>query len=377
MVPPAPPAPAAGSAAFSVSPVASGAPSRPQGVGLTALALGALLAIDLLRRLLHLADGSLLAPLGFQPLLLCLARALAFLVLWHYWKGRDWARVFVLLWALLIAAQAVSFLVEHNLDPAALMAHPLSFFHALLAVFLLYWLNTPALRAWFKKRPATAADRIADRLVGRLCTALDFHSPVSDLNSPVSDLHSNASPSAALWRLTFEHGAQLTLHCPWRIVLDDNLAFAHAPAAGSPAPAAGSVALPVTPALPVNHASPGPVPDPSSDPDDARRLLQNLRVTAVRLAPHTSDLFLTFEMGIQLQTWSAHAPTAGPAPAVSAPAAGPAPAAGSAALPPTPASPSPPWTYSDPVLTVVAGAGGLIPQFVASPAPPTEQPVND
>jgi hypothetical protein len=323
------------------------------------------LAIDLLRALLHLAGGSLPAPLGFQPLLLCLARALAFLVLWHYWKGRDWARVFVLLWALLIAAQAVSFLVEHNLDPAALMAHPLSFFHALLALFLLYWLNTPALRAWFKKISATAADRIADQLVGRLCTALDFHPPALDLNS-------NASPSAALWRLTFEHGAQLTLHCPWRIVLDDNLAFASAPVAGSPAPAAGSAALPVapalpvTPALPVNHASPSPVPDPSSDPDDARRLLQNLRVTAVRLAPHTSDLFLTFEMGIQLQTWSAHAP-----------AAGPAPAAGSAALPPTPASPSPPWTYSDPVLTVVAGAGGRIPQFVASPAPPTEQPVND
>jgi hypothetical protein len=328
-------APVAGSAALPDSP--SGAPSRPQGVALTALALGVLGAIDFLLSLFHLHGGALAAPPGIQPLLLCLARALAFPVLWHYWKGRDWARVFVLLWSLLIAAQAIAFLADHNLDPSALMSRPLSFFQALLAVFLLYWLNTHPLCAWFKKTSANEADLIAARLVGKLCTALDFYSAASDLDP-------KAVSSAALYRLTFEHCAELILSCPFRIVLDDNLAFTHAPA--------GSVVS--SPAAPSTVA-----PDPSSDPDDARRLLQNLRVTAVRLAPRTSDLFLTFEMGIQLQTWSASAP-----------------AAGSEALPVTPAPVSPLWTYSDPALIVIAGADGLSPQCFASPAPPAEPPVN-
>ncbi len=51
------------------------------------------------------------------------------------------------------------------------MSHPLSFFQALLACFLLYWLNTRAVRAWFKKMSATAADLITEHLVNKLCTA--------------------------------------------------------------------------------------------------------------------------------------------------------------------------------------------------------------
>ena len=193
------------------------------------------------------------------------------------------------------------------------MSRPLSFFHALLAIFLLYWLNTPELRAWFKKISATAADLIVPRLVGRLCTALD--------------VHPSAANSHPVWHLAFEHGAELTLSCPWRIVLDDNLAFVSSPAGGNP-------------------LQPAPVPNPSTDPDDARRLLQNLRVTAVHLAPHTSDLFLTFEMGIQLQTWNPASPN------THAPAT------------------SPQWTYSDPGLTVTARADGLSSQLVAVSAPP-------
>jgi hypothetical protein len=292
-------------------------PARPLGVGLTALALCALIAFYLVESLLQLAGETHAARPAFEPLLLCGARAIELLLIWHYWKGRDFARLFVLLWSLLAAARAIAFLADHNLDPAALMSRPLSFFQALLALFLLYWLNTPALRAWFKKISATAADLIAPHLAGRLCTALDFYS--------------SAANSHPAWRLTFEHGAELTLSCPWRIVLDDNLAFTYAPAAGSGA-------LPVTPPLP---AASTPVPNPSTDPYDARRLLQNLRVTAVHLAPHTSDLFLTFEMGIQLQTWSLE-----------------------------PAAHAPLWSFSDPGLTVTANADGVSAQSVAAPAEP-------
>jgi hypothetical protein len=305
-------------------------PSRPQGVAISALALCALISIYLIQSLLQLVSGTRATVPIFEQLFLFGARVIELLVLWQYWNGREFARVFVLLWSLLVAVRAVAFLADHNLDPTALMSHPLSFLHALLAIFLLYWLNTPPLRAWFKKISATSADLIADRLVGKLCTALDFHSPY--------------------WLLTFEHGSALTLFCPFRIVLDDNLAFSYAHA-----PAAGSVALPILQPLP-NTA----VPNPSSNPEDARRLLQNLRVTAVRLAPHTSDLFLTFEMGIQLQTWS-------PAPAVGSPV----PAAGSPALPNLqPVTHAPLWSYSDPALTVTATADGINAQLAAPSAEP-------
>lgn len=282
-------------------------PARPQGVGLTALALGALIAFYLVQSLLQLAGETHATRPALEPLLLCGARAIELVFVWQYWKGRDFARLFVLLWSLLAAARAIAFLADHNLDPTALMARPLSFFQALLALFLLYWLNTAPLRAWFKKISATAADLIAPRLVGRLCTALDLQPLAAD--------------SDPAWRLTFEHGAELTLTCPWRIVLDDNLAFV-----------SGSTPLPSTPTA---------VPSPSTDPDDARRLLQNLRVTAVHLAPHTSDLFLTFEMGIQLQTWSVD-----------------------------PAAHAPLWSFSGPGLTVIARADGLSSQLAAAPASP-------
>jgi hypothetical protein len=205
------------------------------------------------------------------------------------------------------------------------------------------------LRAWFKNLSSTAADLVSAHLIGKLCTALEFHS--SDFHSQAPDFE--ASQSAAFWRLSFEHDASLVLHCPWRIVLDDNLAFASAPAELSYAPAASSAA------------------NLDSTPEDARRLLQNLRVTALRVAPRTSDLFLTFEMGIELQTWSADVPVAGG----HAPAAGSAalparaPAVGSAALPDAAA---PQWEFSDPTLTVVADALGLNSQPGPVPAPPAE-----
>jgi hypothetical protein len=290
-------------------------------VGLTALALGSLLAFYLVQSLLQLVRQTPATRPAFEPLLLCGARAVELLFGWQYWKGRDVARLFVLLWSLLATAQAVAYLADHNFDPAALMSRPVDFVHALLALFLLYWLNTPRLRAWFKKTSATAADLIAPHLVGRLCTALD----------------PSAANSHPTWSLAFEHGSELILTCPFRIVLDDNLAFVSSPAGGNPLQLVS-------------------VPNPSTDPDDARRLLQNLRVTAVRLAPRTSDLFLTFEMGIQLQTWS------------------PTPVAGSTALPdPAPAtgtnasSPAQLWSFSCPGLAVTARSDGLTSQLAAAP----------
>jgi len=334
------PPPKAASTAVSGSSVR---PERPRGVGLSTLALSGLLALGLLQGLILLWGGTLVGAWsgalsdvlgqpgansgfshpGWALLQICLGRGIAAVCLWHYWRGRNWARILVLLWSFVAVAQALSFLAGHNLDPALLMARPLSFFQTVLASVLLYWLNTPAVRAWYRKTSASAGELIADRLRGRLCTAVEFQ--------------------GNLWRLRFEHDATLILRCPWRIVLDDNLAFVTSSEAGrAPADAPGYVATGAvsTSATPQDELPPEAVPAPVHSPNEARRLLENLRVTAVRVANHVannvadhvsppgSDLFLSFEMGIELQTWSAEA------------------------------SSGPLWSYSDPGLTVIAEEAG-------------------
>ena len=339
-----------GKAATAAVSVSSGQPARPN--GFSALAMLALLAIMGIQNLLEIRSGALtgagngsqgLHP-GFGLFSLCLYSGIGVLCIWQYWRGRNWARMLVLLWSLATAIRALSFLAEHNLDPAALMGRPLNFFQAGLAVVLLYWLNTPAVRAWYRHTSAGAGDLIGDRLRGRLCTGLDFHA---------ADAHSAAAYSSESWRLSFEHDAELILRGPWRIVLDDNLAFISAPADGSSALSVASTD---------DELPPGSVPAPSHSPEEARRLLQNLRVTSVRVGgPHpprgwvnggnSSDLFVTFEMGIELQTWSANAP-----------------AAGGAAIPASSPAISAQWKYSDPGLTVIADEAGVQARHRAAPA---------
>ncbi len=274
-------------------------PSRPKGVGLSALALGALTLIDLVRGLFsHGGD------LVFEPLLLCCGRGLVLLLLWHYWKGRNWARILVLLWSFAVAAKEISILIDREGDLPSLMSQPVRFSHAVLAIFLLYFLNTRPVRAWFKKMSASAADLIAEHLVGKLCIAVGKH---------------RDGPSDA-WRLAFEHDAELTLNGPWRIVMDDNLAFAS------------------------NSTNESADEQPS-------HLLENLRVKAVRVAPRTSDLFVSFEMGIELQSWTT-APQSQPPPVQQ-------------------------WKYSDPTLAVLADSVGVNPQAIAVSIPGEDAAEND
>jgi hypothetical protein len=240
--------------------------------------LGALSAMDLLRGfagVFQVLRGSHAPAAVFAQSLICCGCLLELLVIWHYWKGRDWARVCVLGWSFVVAFREMSSFIDHNADLASLMSRPLRFFHAVAAIFLLYWLNTRTVRAWFKKMSATTADLIADHLVGQLCIAV--------------------GKDDGGWRIAFEHDAEVMLHCPWRVVVDDNLAFA------SPAGAVTPTAERDT----ERDTERNPARKPSADEDEVRRLLENLRVKAVRVRPRTSDLFLSFEMGIELQTWSA------------------------------------------------------------------------
>jgi len=284
-------------------------PPRPKGVALTALALAVLTSIYFVRGLLHLYGGGLAASRVFEQLLMCVRRSIVLLCVWNYWQGQNWARISVLLWSFVIAAKEISTLIDRDGNLVSLMSQPVRFFHAALAIFLLYFLNTRPVRAWFKKMSATAADLIAEHLVGKLCIAVGKH---------------RDGPSDA-WRLAFEHDAELTLDCPWRIVLDDNLAFA-------------------------SNASGNPAPESPPDEQQPSQLLENLRVKAVRLTPRTSDLFISFEMGIELQSWSAD-PHAHPL--------------------------AQQWKFSDPTLTVVADSAGVNPKAITARIPGQDAAEND
>ncbi len=272
--------------------------ARPKGIGTTALALGAFIFIYLVQALIRPFGGAQAASI-FERLLVGVSFGLAVLIVWLYWKGQDWGRILVLLWSFAIAAKEISAFIDRNGDLTSLMSQPVRFAQAIMAIFLLYFLNTRAVRAWFKKMSASAADLIADHLVGKLCTAVE------------------RDGSSDVWRVAFEHDAELTLHCPWRIVLDDNLAFASTPA-----------------------------PEIAPGGEMPWQLVQNLRVKAVRVAPRTSDLFVSFEMGIELQSWSNGSRTQQ-------------------------------WRYSDPLLTVVADAEGLTSQAIAAPLGKEEPDSND
>jgi hypothetical protein len=250
--------------------------------------------------------GGAATPLQIAvQLLTALGCGIELLLIWHYWKGADWGRIFVLVWSFVVAAREVSALIDHDDNLTSLLIHPPRFMQFLLAVFLLYWLNTAPVRAWFKKMSSTAADLMHERLAGRLCTTITKQDGFA----------------SAAWTLGFEHDAELILTCPWRIVLDDNLAFA-------------------------SNASSSLAPEPSADDEQPSRLLQNLRVKAVRVTPRTSDLYLTFEMGIELQTWSTSPQTQQ-------------------------------WKYSDPSLAVIADSVGLNSQSVTVSAAHEDRAAND
>jgi hypothetical protein len=275
---------------------------RPHGIGLTALLLSAL-AVTSITGLILLTGGA--AFRGPQHLLQLLSGgmllAASLFVFWSYWKGRNWARVLILIGSFWIVASEISALIDNGGSAISLMSHPVRFLEFGLAAVLLYWLNTSPLRAWFNHAPPTAADLMHSRLSGKLCTAVENNSSVANTE----------------WRLTFEHDAELTLNCPWRVVLDDNLAFASDPG----------------PEIPMDEQMP-------------RKLLQNLRVTRVRVVPRTSDLSISFEMGFELQSWSSDPQLLQ-------------------------------WKFSDPTLTVVADAVGLISQAIAAGADAEEPEDNE
>jgi hypothetical protein len=77
-----------------------------------------------------------------------------YLVLWGYWRGRNWARILVLITSVVTILNMRGW----NSRSATILKTPSRVMIScefVLGVFLLVWLNTPSVRAFFKER-ATA-----------------------------------------------------------------------------------------------------------------------------------------------------------------------------------------------------------------------------
>ena len=82
---------------------------------------------------------------AIQLILLTIIIGISYIVLWHYWLGKNWARILVLITSI-AALINLGDIQQNNLYAQAIIAS-----EAILAVFLLYWLNTNKIKSFFKE----------------------------------------------------------------------------------------------------------------------------------------------------------------------------------------------------------------------------------
>jgi hypothetical protein len=83
--------------------------------------------------------------LPLQVSVATLVVATAYLVLWYYWRGRNWARILVLITSGVALLNLLAILSSSPLQKGVLVAE------ALLGVYLLIWLNKREVREFFKR----------------------------------------------------------------------------------------------------------------------------------------------------------------------------------------------------------------------------------
>jgi hypothetical protein len=175
---------------------------------------------------------------------------LPFLVLWFYRQGRNWARIVVL------AGSALELLAFTAWDTYSAPVKTCHLLAAALAVFLLIWLNTPEVAAWFRGERLPAALHLQQALRTQRFSHVE---------------HSAGS------LFVFSRG-QLEVNSPWRIVVDGNEAIT----------SAGQYQPPEMP-LPIDAAQ------------EATKLLADQTPILVRIDRPSGNLSIAFEMGLELQ----------------------------------------------------------------------------
>ena len=76
----------------------------------------------------------------------------SYLVLWFFWKGRNWARISVLVVSMLSVINLLSLIRPSG---NVIVYDSIVIAWALVGFFLLYWLNLADVREWFKGQKKT------------------------------------------------------------------------------------------------------------------------------------------------------------------------------------------------------------------------------
>jgi hypothetical protein len=71
----------------------------------------------------------------------------SYLVLWFFWKGRNWARICVLVVSVLSVINLLSLIHPRGI---VIVYDSIVIAWAVVGFFLLYWLNLADVREWFK-----------------------------------------------------------------------------------------------------------------------------------------------------------------------------------------------------------------------------------
>jgi hypothetical protein len=85
------------------------------------------------------------ASVAILAVLFAIIVSVSFVVIWFFWQGKDWAR-----W-LVIATSVLAILNLLSLGSANAAQMVLVLLEAALGVWLLYWLNTERVAAFFKR----------------------------------------------------------------------------------------------------------------------------------------------------------------------------------------------------------------------------------
>jgi hypothetical protein len=119
---------------------------RPKGLSATAIAV---VVSELVGLIFVKWSDFAAAPPYVVPVAFGVTLAAFGAVVWFYWQGRNWARWLVMLWAVL----PFLFVLRrgYSVRPLALDILDGSF-----TLFLLYWLNTKRIRAFFSAQAASS-----------------------------------------------------------------------------------------------------------------------------------------------------------------------------------------------------------------------------
>lgn len=92
---------------------------------------------------------SRVAPVEIQYAIFSVIIAVTYLVLWYFWKGKNWARILVLL------TGVVAVLNLFALSSTSVWAGTLIVIEAIFGIFMLWWLNIQGVKAYFKQASKT------------------------------------------------------------------------------------------------------------------------------------------------------------------------------------------------------------------------------